>query len=302
MPLPRGVYAAAVTPRRLGTQDVNLGALWDLIDFLCERNVAGIALMCATGEFIHYSNSERMRLTGLAPKRSRVPILVNVSHSTLEGAVELAQSAADSGAAGVLLMPPWFFRYNEDVIRTFFLRFAEQSGLTIPTLFYNVPKFGNRVSPPLLAELIEAGAVAGVDDSSGDREFISQVSSHLHNREFYIFTGNDSLLDGPGQSVIHGVISGIACAVPELLVALERVSRSGTLASGVQLRRYLAQVIGAVDQFPAPVAIREALCLRKMKPGLHAVPFSVEGEDAIRQFREWFPAWLKEVLGECRSA
>src|SRR4051812_12262863 len=124
MPLPDGIYAAAVTPRRLGCQDINLGTMWELIDFLTERKVSGIVLMGATGEFVHYSNSERMRMMGLAPKRSRVPVMINVSHSTLDGAVELAQASAASGAAGVLLMAPYFYRYNDDAIRSFILRFV----------------------------------------------------------------------------------------------------------------------------------------------------------------------------------
>src|SRR3954447_17246107 len=132
MPLPDGVYAAAVTPRRLGQQDINLGVMWDLIDFLTERKVDGIVLMGSTGEFVHYSNSERMRMMGLAPKRSRVPVVINVSHSTLDGAVELAQASAASGAAGVLLMPPYFFRYSDDAVRTFILRFVEESDIDIP--------------------------------------------------------------------------------------------------------------------------------------------------------------------------
>ena len=117
MPLLQGVYAAAVTPRRLGMQDINLGVMWDLIDFLCERRIQGLSLLGSTGEFIHYSNSERMRMMGLAPKRSRVPVLINVSHSNLDGSLELAQAAAASGAAGVLLMPPVFFRYTDDDVR-----------------------------------------------------------------------------------------------------------------------------------------------------------------------------------------
>ena len=127
MPLLEGVYAAAVTPRRLGSPDINLGVMWDLIDFLCERRVQGIALLGSTGEFVHYSSSERMRLMGLAPKRSRVPVLINVSHSTLDGTVELAQAAAASGAAGVLVMPPFFYRYSDETVRRFYQELAEDA-------------------------------------------------------------------------------------------------------------------------------------------------------------------------------
>jgi len=143
--LPKGVYAAAITPRRLGLQDINLGVMWELIDFLSERKVAGIALLGATGEFVHYSNSERMRVMGLAPKRSRVPMIVNVSHSNLDGAVELAGAAEASGAAGVLLAPPYFFRYSPADILAFYYRFRDEADIPIPTLLYNLPQFGNGI-------------------------------------------------------------------------------------------------------------------------------------------------------------
>ncbi|MGH9628570.1 MAG: dihydrodipicolinate synthase family protein, partial [Bryobacteraceae bacterium] len=134
-----GVYAAAITPRRLGLQDINLGATWELMDFLGSHGVKGIVLLGTTGEFVHFSVSERMRLMGLAAKRSRVPILVNVSHSTLDGSVELAQAAMASGASGVLVMPPYFFRYSQPEIKLFFQRFIQQADLRIPALLYNIP-------------------------------------------------------------------------------------------------------------------------------------------------------------------
>ena len=82
-----GVYAAAITPRRAGQQEIDSGALWDLIDFLGAHKVNGIVLMDSIGEFVHYSIEDRARFVGLAVKRSRVPVLVNISHSTLSGAV-----------------------------------------------------------------------------------------------------------------------------------------------------------------------------------------------------------------------
>src|SRR3954453_20561656 len=134
MPIPDGVYAAAVTPRRLGLQDINLGVMWDILDFLGDHKVDGIVLLGATGEFVHFSNSERMRMMGLAPRRSRIPVIFNVSHSTLDGAIELGQAATASGAAGFLLMPPYFFRYSDDNIRAFYERFVSEIGASVPLL------------------------------------------------------------------------------------------------------------------------------------------------------------------------
>ena len=75
---------------------------------------------------MHYEPGDRARLVSFAVKRSRVPVFVNVGHSTLEGAVQLGQQAVQSGAAALLLTPPYYFRYQGPEIREFYLRFASE--------------------------------------------------------------------------------------------------------------------------------------------------------------------------------
>src|SRR6476661_2040990 len=164
----QGVYAAAVTPRRLGTEDINLGAMWDLIDFLVSHGVQGIVLLGATGEFVHLSTSERMRLLGLASKRSRVPIIFNCSHSSFDGTVELTEAAEAAGAAAALIMPPFFFRYTQCQISDFYRRVMETTEAEIPLLLYNLPQFTSPVAFDTARQLLSDGVVQGINDSSGD--------------------------------------------------------------------------------------------------------------------------------------
>ena len=88
-----GVFAAAVTPNRSGTLDADYSGLMDLLDFLANARVDGICLLGSTGEFLNYSFADRQRLVYLGVKRSRVPLMVGVAHSTLRGALELAGEA-----------------------------------------------------------------------------------------------------------------------------------------------------------------------------------------------------------------
>src|SRR5579872_3701090 len=114
-----GVIAAAISPRRERELSIDLASSLELIDFLSEGGVNGIALLGATGEFVHFMLEDRARMLDFAVKRSRLPILANVSHSTLDGAMYLGQEATDSGVAAVLLMPPYFFRYDQEALRVF---------------------------------------------------------------------------------------------------------------------------------------------------------------------------------------
>ncbi|MEP6717146.1 MAG: dihydrodipicolinate synthase family protein, partial [Terriglobia bacterium] len=104
-----GIFAASVTPNRPGTLDIDYPALLDLLDFLTDRGVAGVCLMGATGEFLKSSVADRQRMIYLAAKRTRVPLIVGVGHTTLTGAVQIAGEAISAGADALLLMPPPFF-------------------------------------------------------------------------------------------------------------------------------------------------------------------------------------------------
>jgi 4-hydroxy-tetrahydrodipicolinate synthase len=295
-----GVWAAALTPRRLGSQDANLGVAWELLDFLGDHKVDGIVLFGSTGEFVHYSPAERMRIMGLAPKRSRVPILVNVSHSTLDGALELAQATTACGAAGVLLMPPYFFRYDQDAIRQFYVQFAEEAGLDIPTLMYNIPQFSNPIEVETAVWLLENDIVQGVKDSSGDREALRRLLELRQNRSFPLMIGSDGLFLEARRRGASGVVSGIASAIPELLVAINRAAAQSLDDTADRLNARLAEFIGWIDRLPAPVTIKEAALARRLKLGPHASPLSETQEQVVAEFREWFQGWLPVVLNECK--
>lgn len=291
----QGVYAAAVTPRRLGTQDINLGAMWDLIDHLVARGTQGIVLMGATGEFVHFSNAERMRLMGVAPKRSRVPIVVNCSHSTFDGAVELAQSAEASGAAGVLLMPPYFYRYTQPQIMDFYRQVAETAELGIPLLLYNIPQFTNMIAFETASELLREGTVNGIKDSSGDLAYFEQLQALRQQHPFSLMLGNDALAVIARSTGCDGIISGLACATPELLISLDRAVATGVTEVVTRLGARLRQLIEQADLLPTPVAVKEGTGARGLKLGPHSL--ACEGVEA---FREWFKAWLPLVLNECK--
>lgn len=303
MPILEGVYAAAITPRRLGMQDINLGVMWELIDFLCEKKIQGIVLLGSTGEFVHYSPSERMRMMGLAPKRSRVPVVMNVSHSTLDGAVEMAQAAAASGAVGVLLMPPYFYRYSDDAILAFYRAFAEEADLRIPVMLYNIPQFGNAVSCRVLEQLVREGIVHGIKDSSGDWETLTMLAALRAGQSFTLMAGHDSLFArAKREAGVSGAISGVASALPELLLSLDRAVASGRQPVAETLERRLNEFIAWIDNLPVPVGIKEAAGLRGLKVGPHATVFAGAPERTICEFREWFQGWLPDVLTECKNA
>jgi 4-hydroxy-tetrahydrodipicolinate synthase len=296
-----GINVAAVTPRRKDSREVDVAAALELIDFLCAAGVKGIALLGSTGEFLNLTFDERVRLTYMAAKRSRVPLLVGVGHSSFDGAVELGREAAGSGAAGLLLMPPYFFRYTQEDIREFYLRFAAEMGSQTRIFLYNIPFFTNELASETAAELLATGLFAGIKDSSGRMEYFERMAAARASKPFTLLVGNDVIFTKARTAGADGVISGVACAVPELMLGLDRAICAGDGAKIARLEARLQEFIRWLDRMPVPLGVKAATEARGVTVGPPAVPLSAGSRRALDEFKEWFQGWLPEVKKEAED-
>jgi dihydrodipicolinate synthase/N-acetylneuraminate lyase len=297
----QGLIVAAISPRRAQEYSIDLGATLELIDFLGESGAAGIALLGSTGEFVHFASDDRRHMVAFAAKRSRLPLLVNVSHSTLDGAVELAREAAGAGVAGVLLMPPHYFRLGQEEVRSFYLAYADAIGDATPTYLYNIPAFTNEISSATATELLASGRYRGIKDSSGSMEYFSALREQADRTPFTLFAGQERLYVQQRRLGADGAISGVASALPELMVALDNALVAGNQEGIKKLETRLAEFLEPVACFPWPVGVKEALKQRKLKSGALATPLSAEGQRKLEEFAAWFRDWLPAVLRECRE-
>ncbi len=296
-----GVYVAAVTPHRDKSYEADVGATLELVDFLAAAGVDGIALLGSTGEFLHLAFDDRIRLVQLVAKRTRVPVLVGVAHSTLDGALELGREAAAAGAAGLLLMPPYFFRYSQEDIHEFYLQFAAAMDKTARIFLYNIPAFTNEIAIDTATALLGTGLFAGIKDSGGQYGYFERLLAVSKETPFTLLVGNDRIYSRARQTGAHGIVSGVACAAPELLVALEDAIAKNLTAKVERLDTLLREFIDWHDKFPTPVAIKTAASERGLKIGPLASPLSLASQKLLDQFREWFLAWLPLVQREASA-
>ena len=300
MPL-AGVLVAAITPRRPSGHEIDLGGALEVIDYLCASGIHGIALLGSTGEFVHFDFEDRIRLAALAVRRSRVPVLVNISHSTLDGSLKLAREAASAGVAGLLLMPPYYFRYDQAAVKHYLLRFATELGARSPIYLYNIPFFTSEVAPQTACELLGTGLFAGIKDSSGKLDYFNALKTQRERTPFTLLIGNDVVFTQGRSAGADGVVSGVACALPELMLELDRAIAASQADKVARLQGRLQEFIERIDRLPAPIGVREAAALRGIKIGPHAIPLSDEGTKVIEEFRSWFKDWLPELKKEAHA-
>jgi dihydrodipicolinate synthase/N-acetylneuraminate lyase len=293
-----GVYVALATPRECNSVEANASALLDYIDTIVKVGVDGLVLFGSTGEFVHYDIAERIRVLSLAVKRSRVPLIVNVSHSSFDGAVDLAENAIQSEAAGILLMPPYFFRYSDDQIFAFYEQFVKVINNAIPVYLYNIPLFTNPMSAPLLGRLIATGYFAGIKDSSGEWPMFEAIENSRSKATFQNLVGRDKIYARARAAGADGIVSGVAATVPELILALDRAVTQQNSARIQLLDQRLQEFVVELQRFPATVGIKQACVVRGWKLDNAASPWDQATLTALSTYRHWFEHWLPEVLKE----
>jgi dihydrodipicolinate synthase/N-acetylneuraminate lyase len=292
-----GVNTPLVTPHRSGSRP-DLDGLKRLLDFVLAAGVRAVCIGGTTGEFIHFSLPDRRRMLQTAVKHSRSPIIAGIAHSTLEGALELARGAAAAGAQALLVMAPYFFRYNQEDIREFFLQFAGQAPDGLPVFLYNIPAFSNEIGSETLTGLLQTGRFAGVKDSSGSFDQFLRLKALRSRHPFTLLIGDDKIFTEARAQGADGVVSGVAGVIPELLLGIERAVCDNAAGRAQALDRRLREFIAWLDRFPVPCGIKLALAERGLPIGPEPVPASAARQRLAEQFRAWFREWLPAVLEE----
>jgi 4-hydroxy-tetrahydrodipicolinate synthase len=290
-----GVCASAITPHRREGHEADFSAMLDLIDFLSKRGAQGICLLGSTGEFLNIRFSDRIRLVHLGVKRSQVPVIAGVSHSTLDGAVELATEAISSGVAALLVMPPYFFRYDQRDVIEFYTQFASEVPRRVPIFLYNIPMFTTAIEVETARTLLSGGRFAGIKDSSGDFDYFSQLLAMKQELGFTLLAGSDTIFARGRQMGADGVVSGCACALPELLVALDQAIVAANADQATHLDNLLQEFIEWIRQFPVPVGVKVAAGERGVKTGPLSIPLPPAKDAILIEFKKWFGAWLANI-------
>ncbi|MBK5290206.1 MAG: dihydrodipicolinate synthase family protein, partial [Acidobacteriia bacterium] len=137
-----------------------------------------------------------------------------------------------------------------------------------------------------------------IKDSSGDRVYMDRLLALSKRTGCTVMVGNDTIFTIARSAGAHGSVSGVACALPEMVAALDAAITSDNKTKVTVLEKRMQEFIVRIDRFPTPMGVREAVAARGISIGPLAVPVSADTARAAAEFREWFRPWLREVLHE----
>ncbi len=133
----RGAITALVTPFRDGRLDED--AFRELIDWQIREGVDGIVPCGTTGESATLSHEEHSRVIDIAvdEARGRVPVIAGTGSNSTAEAIRLTRHAKEAGAAGALLITPYYNKPTQDGLYAHYRAVAEET--KFPLILYNVP-------------------------------------------------------------------------------------------------------------------------------------------------------------------
>jgi len=223
----RGVIAPVITPFGPDLRP-DPGRLVKLCRWLLAQDT-GLAVFGTTSEANSLSVGEKLVLldalvdAGLPTTR----MLPGTGCCALTDTVELTRHAVRHRCAGVLMLPPFYYKgVTDDGLFASYSEVIQRVGdARLRIYLYHIPQVSQvPLSLALIERLLGAypGTIAGIKDSSGDWNSVRALLDRFAPRGFAVFPGSEALLLAAMRAGGAGCISATANVNPAAIGELYR--------------------------------------------------------------------------------
>ena len=259
----QGSFVALVTPFRNGRLDE--AKVRELVELHASHGTDGIVPCGTTGESPTLSHDEHKRVVEVVIEaaRGRLKVVAGTGSNSTAEAIDLTRHAERVGAAGALIVNPYYNKPTQDGLYRHFRAVAE--AVAIPILVYNIQsRTAVNVETATLERLVrDARNVAGVKEASGSLDQMSQVIAAC-GPDFSVLSGDDNLTLPLLAIGGHGVISVIANILPRETADMVHAALEGDWKRARDLHYRLFPLARAAFLETNPIPIKEAMAMAGM--------------------------------------
>ena len=281
----RGAFVAIVTPFIDGKIDEQ--GLIDLIEFQIENGTHGIVPCGTTGESATMSHEEHHRVVELTIKtvNGRVPVLAGTGSNSTSETIELTRHAKEAGAAGALVITPYYNKPSQEGLYQHFKSVAEE--VDIPIIMYNVPsRTSINMLPATVARCAEIKNIVGIKEATGNLNQISEVI-RLCPDDFAVMSGDDFTSMATVAVGGTGVISVTSNVEPKSMAAMMDAALGDDMVKARELHYQLFPLMQAMFLDTNPVPAKTTLELMgKIKSATPRQPLWTIGDDALAKMKK----------------
>jgi 4-hydroxy-tetrahydrodipicolinate synthase len=265
-----GNYPAVITPF---TKD---GAIDDRkfvenVKLLVSEGADGIIVSGSNGESWALEPEERLHITRLAvgAVAKDIPVLAGTGGIITHKVAELTAAAKDAGAAGAMIMPPYYAMVNRKEVVTHYKAISDRAKL--PIMLYNSPAAtGVNLTASFCEELAEIEYVVAIKQSVPDFIELQNTVDRV-GEQILVFTGSSGKR-GLAAAII-GVVGFVSSEDSHVMgaegIALWDLCAAGRFAEARVLQSKilrLKNLLGPIGT--APASMKAAMNLLG-RPGGH---------------------------------
>jgi 4-hydroxy-tetrahydrodipicolinate synthase len=232
--------------------------------WLLRSGCAGLAVFGTNSEANSLSISEKRNLLealaagGVSPSQ----LMPGTGHCALSDSIELTRAAVQMGCAGVLMLPPFYYKgvSDEGLYRNFAEIIERVGDERLQLYLYHIPPVSQvGISLPLIERLLSKypGIVAGVKDSSGDWANTKAMLDHFAKGGFDVFAGSETFLLDNMRSGGKGCITATGNINPGAIANVYKNWRSADadkLQAGITATRKIVQKQPMIPALKSAVA------------------------------------------------
>jgi 4-hydroxy-tetrahydrodipicolinate synthase len=226
----------------------------------------GLVISGTTGEAPTTSDAEKARLLRAVIEAvgDRATIVAGVGTNDTAHTCELARQAERAGAAGLLLVTPYYNKPPQSGLVAHFTKVADSTGL--PVILYDIPgRTGTPIRTESLIQLAAHPRILAVKDAKGDLFATSQVMLATG----LVFYSGDDLLNLPWLSVgAAGFVSVVGHVAGDRLHDMIDAYLAGRVAEARQIHLDLLPICtGIMTRTQGAIATKAALGLLGLPGG-----------------------------------
>ena len=258
----QGSLVALVTPFRDG--QVDEPKLRELVEFHVANGTDAIIPCGTTGESPTLSHDEHKRVVEVVIEaaRGRVPVVAGTGSNSTTEAIDLTAHAKKAGAAGALVVNPYYNKPTQEGLYRHFKAIAE--GVDIPILVYNIQsRTAVNVETDTLARLAKIPNIVGVKEASGSLDQMTQVILAC-GPDFSVLSGDDNLTLPLMAVGGRGVVSVVANIVPRDTAEMTHAALEGDWKRARDLFHRLFPLCRAMFIETNPIPVKEAMAMLGM--------------------------------------
>ncbi len=280
----KGIITPILTPMN-ADESINLGELRNQIERLIENGVHGIFPFGTNGEGYILREEEKAAVleATIDQVKGRVPVYAGSGCISTADTIRMSKKAQELGADVLSIITPSFAVASQKELYHHYVEVAKN--VDTPIVLYNIPaRTGNKLLPETVAKLAkDVDMIVGAKDSSGDWENLKAYITQTRdlNKDFYVLSGNDSLILPCLQEGGCGGIAGCSNVYPKVLSSIYELFVAGKLEEAQKAQDSIAS-FRSVFQYGNPnTVVKKAVSMLGYPVGDCRKPFNDLCEEGI---------------------